>query len=81
MGHALGLAHTPHDKENLMYPTQIGGSILTDHIKDIRCLVAGTNSLIYKGEKTKEELWAKYYIHAPRQHRQPAERYKIVKRA
>ena len=46
-----------------------------------RCLVAGEAEMIYKVEKTKEELWDKYYTQAPAQRRQLVERYKIVKRA
>ena len=45
------------------------------------CLVAGEAEMIYKVEKTKEELWDKYYTQAPAQRRQLVERYKIVKRA
>ena len=32
-----------------------------------RCLIAGKDKIEYKGEKTKEELWEKYYIQAPAQ--------------
>ena len=59
-----------------------------DKLKDLgfiqsmsRCLVAGEGDMEYKIEKTKEELWDKYYIQAPAQLRQPVEKYKIVKRA
>ena len=45
------------------------------------CLIAGKDKIVYKGEKTKEELWEKYYIQAPAQRRQPVKRYKIVRRA
>ena len=50
--------------------------------KDVNtCLIAGKDKIVYKGEKTKEELWEKYYIQAPAQRRQPVKRYKIVRRA
>ena len=40
----------------------------------LRCLIAGKDKIVYKGEKTKEELWEKYYIQAPAQRRQPVKR-------
>ncbi len=45
------------------------------------CLFAGKDIIVYKGEKTKEELWEKYYTQAPAQRRQPVKKYKIVRRA
>ena len=51
---------------------------LEDYIKQqtqvIKCLIAGKDKIVYKGEKTKEELWEKYYIQAPAQRRQPVKR-------
>ena len=49
--------------------------------KEYKCLVAGEDIIVYKGEKTKEELWEKYYIQAPAQRRQFVKKYKIVRRA
>ena len=38
------------------------------------CLIAGKDKIVYKGEKTEEELWEKYYTQAPAQRRQPVEK-------
>ena len=56
-------------------------SSVIKNICNANCLVAGEAEMIYKVEKTKEELWDKYYTQAPAQRRQLVERYKIVKRA
>ena len=56
-------------------------SVKSAHVLIANCLVAGKDIIVYKGEKTKEELWEKYYTQAPAQRRQPVKKYKIVRRA